>query len=280
MADFTLRAFKTASETVERSISVRSNLEINVRPPLIGDKIPYWVDTTLTRDKPANKRDFYCTILHEIGHLFGLQHTLNSSTEGTRDIMAMLTCGARTAQIAALRPSPSSCFAAAQQGASVVFHDSRLLRWSVKQGQIATLGSISTPNSLSIFKQPQSKLVCSNAPIGARFEVLPANKTYTYEWQSRIGKRPWLPMTESAIFNGENTATLHTTPQFTTTDGVGRQFRCLMSYEGCTAYSDAARYSVGIQQNTQFRGSGIFENIGHQRDDFDNSSHSCRAHAG
>ncbi len=258
----TFRCFKTAGENAPKNVSIRSNLEINVRPVLVADKIPYWVDTTLTQNKPINKRDFYCTLLHEIGHLLGLQHSLNSHEDGTRDLMAIFTCGARTPQTANARPTPKSCAASAQQGAAMVFHDSRLIRWSAKQGQVATLGSLSTPSALSIYKHPQSKLVCPNSnAISAYFEVAPASKTYSYEWQSNIGKRPWAVMTESPQFKGENSPTLSTTPKFTATDGIGRRFRCLVSYEGCTAYSEPATYNVGVKQNASFRESGIFENI-------------------
>ncbi len=256
------RSFKTAGEASQKNVSVRSNLEINVRPVLVADKIPYWVDTTLTLNKPADKRDFYCTLLHEIGHLLGLQHSLNKHEDGTRDLMAIFGCGAKTPQTANTRPTPKSCEASARQGAAMVFHDSRIIRWSAKQGQVATLGSLSTPSALNIYKHPQTKLVCPNSTaIAAHFEVAPASKTYSYEWQSNIGKRPWAIMTENPKFKGENTPVLSTTPKFTTTDGIGRRFRCLVSYEGCTAYSEPASYNVGIKQNATFRESGIFENI-------------------
>ena len=78
----TTRRYATTHDAQLRSVSVRSALDINVRPALVGERLPYWVDTTMTLDKPANVRDFYSTVLHEIGHLLGLQHTLNRAWGG------------------------------------------------------------------------------------------------------------------------------------------------------------------------------------------------------
>jgi hypothetical protein len=258
----TTRRYVTTHNAQLRSVSVRSALDINVRPALVGDRLPYWIDTMMTQDKPANVRDFYSTVLHEIGHLLGLQHTLNRPWAGSRDLMSLNSCNARSRVAATDRPALQVLNNQAVEGVHHILYDSRRIHWSTENGQVATLGSLNTPTTVPIYAQPLSKLVCNEMqPLSAVFAVAPVSATYTYEWQITGNKRTWQPIAATAPFRGQNTARLTTSSNFGAIDGKGRQFRCLVSYEGCTAYSDIATYDIGVTPAITFRPSGIYEGV-------------------
>jgi hypothetical protein len=251
--------FAAARQNKQNLVSVRSTLEINVRAALTKEKMGFWVDTTMLLPKPANRRDFYVTIMHEIGHLLGLNHTLNDLEDEPRDLMSIYSCSARKEVFAYDRPNLQYANCHAVQGAQQVLYGSRKMDWSEKQQIVTTLGSNTTPTNIALTRQPQNNLFCTaKANEFLKYEVMPQNKNYAYEWQYNSGKRGWLGIpNEDAEFFGQRTNVLRSRATIADYSGKIRAFRCVVSSEGCSAFSDVVSYQTGLKQPMELRPTGV-----------------------
>jgi hypothetical protein len=191
----------------------------------------WWVDTTLTQDKPANSADLFCVLLHEFGHALGFHHSYDlRGTDYTQELMTKNWASTATVTDKAKRARPTTGMSSAKDAVQRMVRESYGIAWrdsvGYLQGQIRTLGSaLGTP---SITAQPLHQLTCT---VGASktFTVTAAGTNNYYQWQSYSGvSTPNIGNAISNTYTATNSGT----------------FRCLVANNGCIATSNWAKYLV------------------------------------
>jgi Secretion system C-terminal sorting domain len=188
----------------------------------------WWVDSTLIQNKGVGKSDFFCVMLHELGHSLGLVHSYDSAAPNSDyliELMSKINYKGIDTVPAARRMTPTTGMSSAKHGVQRMVKDSYGIAWrdvaNANPGQVGTLGNTTTPPVLT--SNPLHQLVCLTTT--TNFKVTTNTAGSYYQWKNAD--------------TGANLAGVSATTANYSTASTGA-YNCLVSKNGCSTLSKTA----------------------------------------